>query len=83
MWSKGDMILFPRKDSLSLATNDGRITLTCISAKLYNKMISNRAGPFIDPLLRPNQNGFRKGHSTLSQILTIWRVIKSIKEKNL
>ena len=45
-------------------------------------MILNRIGPFIDPLLRPNQNGFRKGCSTLSQILTIPRIIEGIKETN-
>ena len=83
VWSNGDIISFPKKGNLSMATNCREITLTCISAKLYNKIILNRILPFIDPLLSPNQNGFRKEHSILSQILAIRRKIEGIKEKNL
>lgn len=39
--------------------------------------------PHIDTLLCPNQNGFRKGRGTTSQILTIRRLIEGIKSKNL
>ena len=47
-----------------------------IAAKIYNKMILNRLVPSIEPLLRNNQNGFRRGRSTLSQILCIRRLIE-------
>ena len=39
-------------------------------------MILNRLVPSIEPLLRNNQNGFRRGRSTLSQILCIRRLIE-------
>ena len=47
-----------------------------IAAKLYNKMLLNRIVPHIEPLLRKNQNGFRRGRSTLSQILCLRRLIE-------
>ena len=53
-----------------------------IAAKIYNKMILNRLVPFVDPLLRKNQNGFRRGRSTLSQILSLRRIIEECKLSN-
>ena len=46
-------------------------------------MILNRIRPHLDPLLRTNQNGFRQNRSTVSQILTLRRLIEGIKSKNL
>ena len=53
-----------------------------IAAKLYNKMILNRLVPFVEPLLRKNQNGFRRGRSTLSQILCLRRIIEECNLSN-
>ena len=53
-----------------------------IAAKIYNKMILNRVIPFIEPLLRKNQNGFRRGCSTFSQILCLYRIILECKLSN-
>ena len=47
-----------------------------ISAKIYNKLLLNRLVPFMEPILRNNQNGFRRGRSTLSQILCLRRIIE-------
>ena len=58
--------------------------LYVIAAKIYNKMILNRIRPHLDPLLRlMNQNGFRSGRSTLTQILALRRLIEGIKAKRL
>ena len=65
----------PKKGNLSLVTNYRGISLMSIAAKIYNKMILNRVLPFVEPLLRKNQNGFRCGSSTLSQILCLCRII--------
>ena len=46
-------------------------------------MILNRIRPEIDPILRKNQNGFRKNRSTSGQILTIRRILEGVKSKNL
>ena len=53
-----------------------------IAAKLCNKMILNRLIPFIEPLLRNNQNGFRRGRSTLSQILCLRRLLEESQASN-
>ena len=54
-----------------------------ISAKIYNKLLLNRLIPFVGPILRKNQNGFRRGRSTLSQILCLCRLIEESNLSNL
>ena len=44
-------------------------------------MILNRIRPEIDPILRKNQNGFRKNRSTPGQILTIRRILEVLNQK--
>ena len=83
VWPKSQIIPFPKKGDLSLATNYRGISLLSIAAKIYNKLILNRLVPKIDPLLRKNQNGFRSGRSTLSQILTLRRIIEECQLSNL
>ena len=58
------------------------ISLMPIAAKLYNKMLLNRIVPHIETLLRKNQNGFRRGRSTLSQILCLRRLIEESQALN-
>ena len=76
IWLKSQIIPLPKKGDLSLVTNYRGISLMPIAAKLYNKMLLNRIVPHIEPLLRKNQNGFRRGRSTLSQILCLRRLIE-------
>lgn len=83
IWPKSQIIPFPKKGDLSLATNYRGISLLSIAAKIYNKLILNRLVPKVEPLLRNNQNGFRRGRSTLSQILTLRRIIEECKFCNL
>ncbi|KAL5270844.1 hypothetical protein ACHWQZ_G001493 [Mnemiopsis leidyi] len=67
---------FQRKEtSLNLATTGG-ISLAPVAAKIFNKLLLNRIYPHVNPLLRPNQNGFRRGRSTLPQILALRRIIE-------
>ena len=82
VWHKSQIIPLPKKGDLSLVTNYRGISLMAIAAKLYNKMILNRIVPFVEPLLRKNQNGFRRGRSTLSQILCLRRIIEESKLSN-
>ena len=76
VWHRNQIIPTPKKGDLSLANNYRGISLMPLAAKLYNKLILNRLIPFVDPLLRNNQNGFRRGRSTLSQILCLRRIIE-------
>ena len=54
-----------------------------VEAKIYNRMLLDRLRPHIDPKLRNNQNGFRKGRSTVARILILRRLVDGIKSKNL
>ena len=71
IWNNGYIKPFPKKGDLSLTKNYRGITLTCISATIYNLMLLNKIIPLIDTLLRKNQNGFSTNRSTTGQILTI------------
>ena len=82
-WTDGCILPFPKKGDLTQTKNYRGITLTAISAKIYNLLLLNRIRPEIDPLLRKNQNGFRTNRSTSGQILTIRRIIEGVKAKNL
>ena len=82
-WTEGCILPFPKNGDLSIAKNYRGITLTAISAKIYNLLLLNRIRPEIDPILRKNQNGFRASRSTSGQILTIMRILEGTKAKNL
>ena len=69
---------------MSLITSVYRgITLTANSAKVYNTLLLNRIQPVLEPILRKNQNGFRKNRSTIGQILTVRRIIEGVRARNL
>ena len=82
-WMKGCILPFPKKGDLGLAKNYWGITLTSITAKIYNALLGNRIEPKIDNILRKNQNGFRRNRSTTSQILTIRRILEGVQAKNI
>ena len=44
-------------------------------------MLRNRIEPKIEEILRKNQNSFRRNRSTTSQILTICRILESVRAK--
>ena len=77
--SRSTIIPIPKKGDLSLPSNYRGITLSALAAKLYNTMLLNRISPHLDPILRRNQNGFRKGRSTTPQILALRRIIEELK----
>ena len=82
-WLKSNIIPVPKKGDLTLATNYRGISLLPIAAKIYNKLLLNRIRPHVDPLLRKNQNGFRSGRSTLTQILALRRILEEARNFNL
>ena len=48
-----------------------------------NRMIRNRFAPFIESILRDNQNGFHRGRSTSSHIMSLKRIPEGAHDKNL
>ena len=83
LWSFMNIIPVPKSGDLSNTNNYRGISLICIVAKIYNRMILNRIRSVIDLKLRINQNGFRPGRSTVAQILTLRRIIEGVKANNL
>uniref|UniRef100_A0A8C4N498 Reverse transcriptase n=1 Tax=Eptatretus burgeri TaxID=7764 RepID=A0A8C4N498_EPTBU len=51
-WSKSPIILFPKKWVLCVAKNYCGISLTFISAKIFNKFLLHRIRPHIEPIPR-------------------------------
>ena len=82
-WLNCNIVPFPKSGNLEDVGNYRGIALSAIAAKMTNKMILNRIQPHIDPILRPNQNGFRTGRSTTSHILALRRLIEGVKSHNL
>ena len=82
LWSYMNIIPVPKSGDLSNTNNYRGISLMCILAKMYNKMILNRIRIVINPRLRMNQNGFRPG-PTVAKILTLRRIIEGVKANNL
>ena len=80
---KGCILPFPKKSDLGLAKNYRGITLTSTAAKIYNALLLNRIEPKIDHKLRKNQNSFGSNRSTISQMLTIRRILEGVRSKNL
>ena len=83
IWLHSCILPFPKKGDLGITANYRGISLIPIAAKIYNRLLLNRIQPEIEKVLRPNQNGFRKGRGTISQILTIRRIIEGVKAKQL
>ena len=81
--SLGCILPFPRNGDLGLAMNNRGMTLTSIATKIYNALLRNLIERKIENIPRKNQNGFRRNRSTTSQILTIRRILKSVRAKNL
>ncbi len=83
LWSFMNIIPVPKSGDLSVTDNYRGISLTCIIAKMYNRMILNRTRRVLDVKLRKNQNGFRPKRTTVAQILALRRIIEGVKENNL
>ena len=83
LWSYMNIIPVPKSGDLSNTNNYRGISLICIIAKLYNRLILNRIRSVIDPKLRYNQNGFRPKRTTVAQVLALRRIIEGVKANHL
>ena len=71
IWNISNIVPVSKSVVLTKADNYIGISLTSVMAKNYNRMILNRIHPVLDPLLIPNQNGYREKRSTVCLILAI------------
>ena len=83
LWSFMNIVPVPKSGDLSKTDNYRGISLICIIAKMYNRLILNRIRSVIDLRLRTNQNGFRPTRTTVAQILALRRIIEGVKSNNL
>lgn len=82
-WSDINLLPLPKQGDLGYTNNYRGIALSAVAAKMVNKMLLLRIQPKLDPLLRPNQNGFRPKRSTTAHILALRRLIENVKRKHL
>ncbi|XP_071480459.1 uncharacterized protein [Diadema antillarum] len=82
-WSTLNIIPVPKSGDLSQTDNYRGICLSSVVSKTYNRMILNRIRPYIDPLLRDSQNGFRQERSTVGQILALRRILEGVRDRSL
>ena len=83
LWSYMNIVPVPKSGDLTNTNNYRGISLICIIAKIYNRLILNRIRSVIDVKLRYNQNGFRPKRTTVAQILALRRIIEGVKANNL
>ncbi|KAI0231053.1 hypothetical protein LSAT2_018566 [Lamellibrachia satsuma] len=61
---------------------DDRITLLSITSKVFSRVIFDRISEALDPLLRKEQAGFRKGKSCGDHIFTLRQILEQCQEWN-
>ena len=77
-WTERCILPFRKKDYLIKTSNYRGTTVTSIAAKICNALLLNRIQPEMEKILRRNQNGLRKGRSTIGQILKVIRIIERV-----
>lgn len=69
---------------IAIVQNYRGISLIPAAVKIYKKMLLNRLKPHIGYILHSNQNGFREGRSSVTQILALRRRrIEEVKTSNI
>ena len=75
-WTMAYMVPVPKRPGAAKVDEYRGISLMSCGAKIYNKVLLTRLQPVLDPFLRTEQNGFRPRRSTVTQILSLRRIIE-------
>ena len=81
-WKMGLIVKLPKKGDLSLCKNWRGVTLLSITSKVFSRVILDRISEALDPLLRKEQAGFRKGKSCGDHIFTLRQILEQCQEWN-
>ena len=81
-WKMGLIVKLPKKGDLSLCKNWRGITLLSITSKVFSRVILDRISEALDPMLRKEQAGFRKGKSCGDHIFTLRQILEQCQEWN-
>lgn len=76
------LIKLPKKGDLSLTKNWRGITLQNSINKVIAKIILDRIAPSVEPRLRKEQAGFRRGKSCVDQINTLRIIVEQCRAQN-
>ena len=79
-WKTGLIVKLPKKGNLSHCKNWRGITLLSITSKVFSRVILNRISTALDPMLRKEQAGFRKGRSCGEHIFTLRQILEQCQE---
>ena len=79
-WKTCLIVKPPKKDDLTNCNNwRGRMLLS-ITYKVLSRVVLNRLTTTVDPLLRKEQAGFRKGRGCADQIFTLRQIVEQSNE---
>ena len=70
-WSKGIIIILPKKGDKTYCSNNRGIMLRSTASKLFQIIILQRLNRGLEELLRENQCGFRRNRSCIDQIYAL------------
>ena len=70
-WKEGYLGKLPKKGHLNDCKSHRGITLLSIPGKILSRVLLDRLKKAVDPKLREEQAGFRKGRSCPDQITTL------------
>ena len=82
-WKTGLIVKLPKKGDLSMCNNWRGITLLSVTSKVFSRVILDRISAAIDPLMRKERAGFRKGRSCGDHIFTLRQIMEQCQEWNM
>ena len=82
IWRKASIIALPKPNKpLDNPKNYRPISLLCIPFKLLERLLLARLEPIVDPQLPDEQAGFRRGRSTVQQVVLLTNDIENSFER--
>jgi len=81
-WNKGLICKIPKKGNLQECGNWRGVTLLPLVSKVLSKILINRIQTGVDPSLRKEQAGFRRGRGTVNQIFILRNILEQVNEWN-
>ena len=76
----GLIVKLPKKGDLTNCNNWRGIMLLSVTYKVLSRVVLNRLTTTVDPLLRKEQAGFRKGRGCADQIFTLRQIVEQSNE---
>ena len=81
-WSKGLIVKIPKKGDRSVYDNYRGITLLSVPRKIFSRVIIQRIKDGIEEKLLEEQDGFRRGRSTIEQLFSLRNILEQGAEWN-